>query len=278
MEETTVSDLDRELALRYGAYASLPTPYDPLLTETFGDSPAEEMDRLLDRFITQESRMLDLGCGAGQTLCRLAPQCREIWGVDLEEPLLRAAQQRVQAHQIINAHLILGDTTNPQVVAKLPDATFDVVFSRRGPFLTADLMQKLTPTARFVVELAQDSLGLKEIFGRKPFLPTDEFGDGYSWAIGHHKGLGLLPASVRSFYSASYFRDAEHLGQYLSTGSHLSNWWMEPKPFDPVQDRMALELYTRYNTTEKGIRVFQQRRIFVFYRASTNYYPVDSPV
>ncbi|GAB4459364.1 MAG: hypothetical protein OHK0029_21870 [Armatimonadaceae bacterium] len=275
MNKADSTEQDAELATRYGAYASFATPHDPVLTETHGDGPAEEMDRLLDRFTSPDSTVLDLGCGAGQTLCRLAPRCRAVWGIDLEEPLLRAAERRVQANGISNATLILGDTTHTETVARLPDGVFDLVFSRRGPFLTHDLMPKLTPDTRFVVELAQDAPGLKEIFGRRPFLPSDDFGDSFSWCIGHHKGLGLLPVSVRSFYFEQYFRDTEHLAAFLSAGSYLSSWWMPPKPFDPVQDREALSLYARYNSTGKGIRLIQHRKIFVFRRAETNYYPAD---
>jgi hypothetical protein len=46
---STLSDLDRELAGRHGSYASYPTEADPLLVETYGDNPADEVDRLLDQ-------------------------------------------------------------------------------------------------------------------------------------------------------------------------------------------------------------------------------------
>ena len=36
---------DREVAPRYGAYASFATPNDPFLTRFHGDAPAREFDR-----------------------------------------------------------------------------------------------------------------------------------------------------------------------------------------------------------------------------------------
>lgn len=266
---------DHELAQRYGAYAGFATDADPIATDTHGDAPADEMDRLLDVFATTDAQILDLGCGAGQTLCRLAPKVNMIWGVDLEEPLLQGAQRRIAEQNIANATLILGDTTDAATVAKLPDNTFNFAFSRRGPFLTSALMTKLTPNAHFLVELAQDALGLKELFGRKPFSPRDAFA-GADFAVSHHAGLGWLPVSVKDYYFEQYFRDAAHLEAFLITiPACFSNWWMERKPYDPEQDRDAFNVYVRYNTTPTGIRLTQRRKIYLFRRAQNDYYPVD---
>jgi hypothetical protein len=67
-----LNDLDEKLAHKYGRYASYQTPIEPVL-ETYGDAPADEVDRLLTIFAQPPSTILDLGCGAGQTLCRLKP-------------------------------------------------------------------------------------------------------------------------------------------------------------------------------------------------------------
>ncbi len=82
--------------------------------------------------------------------------------------------------------------------------------------------------------------------------------------------------SVKDYYYEQYFRDAAHLEAFLSTiRASLSNWWMEAKPYEPERDRDALNLYIRYNTTPKGIRIIQRRKIYLFRRAQTDYYPVD---
>lgn len=276
-DEVHLEHLDRELAERYGAYASFETSHDPIHVETFGDAPWDETDRLLDRTVKAESVVLDLGCGAGQTLCRLAPHCREIWGVDLERPLIEAAEARVQALEIGNARLIAGDTTHAATVDQLPDATFQVVFSRRGPFLTGDLMRKLTKDAVFLVELAQDAPGLKPLFGRSHVVPSNDYATG-DWCIGHHKGLGWQPVSVKHYYWDAYFRDAEHLGEYLKSGAWLSNWWQEERPYNPVTDRAALELFARYHATPQGVRFPQHRKIYLFRRYDTDFYPMDAEI
>src|SRR5271166_1496396 len=112
--------IDAELAPRFGAYASYVTSNDPFRTDFHGDSPAVEMDRLLGRFTDGDSKVLDLGSGAGFTLCHLAPRVSEIWGVDLDQELMRACRARVEALGITNARLILGDTPDPAVLTQLP--------------------------------------------------------------------------------------------------------------------------------------------------------------
>lgn len=95
-------ELDRALAEKYGSYASYPTATDPIF-ETHNDGPAAEVDRLLDCFVNPDVTLLDLGSGAGQTLCRLAPKVKAIWGVNQEADLHEAAQLRVASLGIENA-------------------------------------------------------------------------------------------------------------------------------------------------------------------------------
>jgi SAM-dependent methyltransferase len=275
----TLEERDRELARKYGGYASFTeTDGAPILTKDWGDSAADEIDRLLDRYTGPESIVLDLGCGAGQTLCRLAPCVHAIYGFDQEEDLLTAARERSASRGTTNATFLLGNVSKAEDVAELPDATITLAFSRRGPNLTGAFLPKLVPDALLVQELVseQDAAGLKEIFGRKPFLPRSH-GDA-DWLIGYYGGLEMLPVSAKSFWSEQYFRDAEHLALNLTQGATLSNWWMPPLPYEPERDRAALELYARYNRTLDGIRVLRHRRVYVFRRARVNYYPADHTI
>ena len=268
---STLADLDRELAVRYGSYASYSTDADPILVETYGDGPADEVDRLLDVFATPDSQVLDLGCGAGFTLCRLAPRVTAIWGFDQDADLLNAARQRVASLGLTNATLVLGNVAVPDDVARLPDDTFDVVLSRRGPNVNASLMPKLKPEAYVIQELFQDSLGLLEMFGRKSFLSA--VGDNPHWLVDEYSWLELFPVSVKTYYYESYFRDADHLAAYLSQKTALFSWPPPPLPYEEERDRAALELYARYNTTSKGVRVVNHRKVYLFRRAAVHYVP-----
>jgi SAM-dependent methyltransferase len=272
----TLEERDRNLARKYGGYASYTeTDAAPILIRDWGESAAGEVDRLLDRYVGPEATVLDLGCGAGQTLCRLAPRVRAIYGFDQEEELLTAARERAAFLGITNATFLLGNVSIPEDAAALPDGAITLAFSRRGPNLTGAFLPKLTPDALLIQELVseQDGAGLKEIFGRKPFVPRSH-GDA-DHLIGYYGGLEMLPVSAKSYWSEQYFRDADHLEANLRQGATLSNWWMPPLPYEPERDRAALELYARYNRTADGIRVLRHRRVYVFRRARVHFYPAD---
>ena len=264
MTDDTLQNLDRVLAQRFGAYASFPHESDPIMVRTYGDDPADEIDRLLDIFATPDCNILDLGCGAGFTLCRLAAKVRAIWGFDQECELLNAARLRAAQSKIDNATFVQGNVAIPEDIAKLPDDTFDVVLSRRGPDVNQDLMPKLRSDAIVIQELYQDPLSLLEIFGRKTFL-RDIWNNPHN-KVARYQRLNLFPVSIKEYFTESYFRDADHLVAFLSRPNAFLSWPMPPIPYDETRDRQALELYIRYNTTPDGIRMINHRKVYLFRR------------
>jgi SAM-dependent methyltransferase len=270
-----LNEIDQALARDYGNYASYPTSVDPVLVETYGDGPAEEVDRLLDRYARADSHVLDLGCGAGFTLCRLAPKVSSIWGFEQEEQLLAAARLRAEDMGLSNAHFVSGNASLDADAAQLADDTFDVVLSRRGPNVN-HFMPKLKAEAVVIQELVQGYLGLLEMFGRKSFLA--DIGDNPRWLIDEYSWLNLFPVSVKEYYYDSYFRDTDHLAAYLSQKTALYSWPMPAMPYVEARDRAALELYARYNSTPKGIRLINKRNVYLFRRTPVQYAPADSQV
>ncbi|MEZ4729780.1 MAG: methyltransferase domain-containing protein [Caldilineaceae bacterium] len=266
----TLAELDRALAVKYGSYASYVTDTDPVL-KTYNDGPADEVDRLLDRFAKPDVTLLDLGSGAGQTLCRLASKVKAIWGFNEEEDLHKAAQLRVANLGIRNATIVLGNVVKAEDIAQLPDNTFDVVLSRRGPDVNAELCKKLKSDAYIIQELYQQPLALHELFGRKPFLPT--VGDNPHWLVNQYLWLGFAPVSVKEYFFNGYFRDVEHLISHLHKEFQFIDWRMPPLHFDEEKDRTALDLYVRYNTTPKGIRLLCHRKVYLFRRTEFSYFP-----
>lgn len=120
-------------------------------------------------------------------------------------------------------------------------------------------MEKLTPDAYFLTEMWQNVLGINELLGRVSFLPSNQYGGG-DRAVNRHAGLGMQPVSVKHFYFEQYFRDADHLEAFLGTAFYLNG------SYDAAHDRNALELYARLNTTPKGVRVIQHRKLYLFRR------------
>jgi SAM-dependent methyltransferase len=273
MEKLT--ELDQALAQDYGNYASYATDVDPVLVETYGDGPAEEVDRLLDLYVRPHSNVLDLGCGSGFTLCHIARKVSSIWGFDQDERLLTAASLRAEDQGISNAKFVLGNAAHPGDTDHLPDDYFDLVLSRRGPNVNA-FMRKLKEDAFVIQELFQGFLGLLEIFGRKSFLA--DLGDNPRWLIDEYSWLNLFPVSVKEYYFDTFFRDIDHLAAYLSQKTLLYSWPMPPMPYEEKRDRPALELYARYNMTPKGIRLVNIRKVYVFRRTLVQYAPADPSV
>ncbi len=240
-------------------------------SKTYGDSPADEVDRLLDAYCKPDSRVLDLGCGAGFTLCRLASKVAEIWGFEQEPDLLEATRLRAAQLGLRNAHCVQGNVAvADEVNAGLPDAAFDVVFSRRGPNVNAAVLCKMKPDAIVIQELVQGTLGVKPLFGREPFLP--EVGHNPHWLIAQYAELDLLPVSVKDYFFDQFFRDADQLIRDLKAFL-LWDWTMPNHPYDETRDRAALDVYVQYNTTPRGIRVTHRRSVYVFRRTPVRRFP-----
>jgi SAM-dependent methyltransferase len=98
----------------------------------------ESLALLLDRLqITGGENVLEIGCGTGAVTLPLATAVGEqghVVAVDISEPMLNAARQRVGEGGAHNVTLHLGDA---QVMALEP-AAFDIATSRMGVMFFAD--------------------------------------------------------------------------------------------------------------------------------------------
>src|SRR5262245_19307879 len=120
-------------------------PDPPRASQSFVEKAGEAWVRMQDRTdalieplgrvaierlgVVAGERILDVGCGCGQTLLQLAERAGpsgQVLGVDISPPMLECARERVAGQPTIA--LALGDA---QVHAFAPGA-FDAVFSRFG--------------------------------------------------------------------------------------------------------------------------------------------------
>jgi SAM-dependent methyltransferase len=103
----------------------------------------ESLALLLDCLrLTGGESVLEIGCGTGAVtlpLARVVGENGRIVAVDISEPMLTAARQRIAEGGVHNVTLLSGDA---QVMA-LQQAAFDVATSRMGVMFFAD------PTAAF---------------------------------------------------------------------------------------------------------------------------------
>ncbi|GAB3971601.1 methyltransferase domain-containing protein [Actinoallomurus acanthiterrae] len=86
--------------------------------------------------ITPDDRVLDIGCGTGQTT-RIAARAAvrgHATGIDVSEPMLDLARRRMVEENLPNATFVLGDAQ----VHRFPAAAFDLAISRAGVMFFAD--------------------------------------------------------------------------------------------------------------------------------------------
>jgi SAM-dependent methyltransferase len=92
-------------------------------------------------------RILDVGCGCGQTTLSLAQAvapCGEVVGVDISRPMLAIAHQRSAGVSEVKFHAADAQT------AVLGEASFDAVYSRFGVMFFADPAAAFANLARAV--------------------------------------------------------------------------------------------------------------------------------
>ncbi len=91
--------------------------------DTIADATDRAAEELLAMFGPQ-STILDLGCGSGEMLARLAPAARAALGVDLSAVALGRARERTAALQNVTLH-----QTDGRSLAGVADGTIDLVYS-----------------------------------------------------------------------------------------------------------------------------------------------------
>ncbi|HLF26570.1 MAG TPA: condensation domain-containing protein, partial [Anaerolineae bacterium] len=93
--------------------------------------PAQEMREWVDQTVSRilalrPQRVLEIGCGAGLLLHRIAPQCESYWGTDFSPIALRALQDSLAASGLESSKVRLSCQTADDFEG-LPDQAFDAV-------------------------------------------------------------------------------------------------------------------------------------------------------
>src|SRR5215831_12366191 len=108
-------------------------------------------DLLLERSaVALDEKVLEIGCGTGAATVPLAEAVGErgrVLGVDISEPMLAGARERIAANGLGNVTLVRGDTQ----VYPFETGCFDLITSRFGVMFFADpvaAFSNLLPAAR----------------------------------------------------------------------------------------------------------------------------------
>jgi SAM-dependent methyltransferase len=127
-------------------WAAHPARYDAMIGEFNGPL-------LAAAGIAADGRILDVGCGAGQTTRLAAHRASDgkVVGIDLSAPMLERARRDAAAEGLANTTFEQGDAQ----VHPFPERGFDVVISRGGVMFFADhvaafanLRRALVPAGR----------------------------------------------------------------------------------------------------------------------------------
>jgi SAM-dependent methyltransferase len=112
--------------------------------------------------VQRNDRVLDIGCGAGQTTREAAriAEAGTALGVDISDAMIMRARERAEAEGLRNVTFEQADAQ----VRRFPSEQFDVVISRFGTMFFADpiaafsnLRRALRPSGRLVMMVWQNS-------------------------------------------------------------------------------------------------------------------------
>jgi ubiquinone/menaquinone biosynthesis C-methylase UbiE len=98
----------------------------------------EEHDRGVERLIrlanlNREDVVLDLGTGTGAVALAIAPQVREVIGVDPSQKMLEVARKKAHESHLSNVEFRMGSFTNPNIHEKV-----DMILSNDAFHVIAD--------------------------------------------------------------------------------------------------------------------------------------------
>jgi 2-polyprenyl-3-methyl-5-hydroxy-6-metoxy-1,4-benzoquinol methylase/uncharacterized protein YbaR (Trm112 family) len=124
-----------------------------------------EFARLLDRAISGNARILDLGCGTGQMSLYLARADRLVIGADLTRASLRLGAAAARRFQLDHVQFVETDLHRPG----LRRGSFDVVYSSGVLHHTPDPRASFARLAQLARPGGMIVLGLYNAFARIPF-------------------------------------------------------------------------------------------------------------
>lgn len=158
--------------------------YDSLIDENndpvFDPQPLKEyMDKwdgkaFLDALTLDDTKsILEIGVGTGRLALRIAPQCKEFYGIDISSKTIERAKENLQ--EFDNVTLLLGDIEKYSF-----DRTFDVVYSsltfmhiKNKKGVIDKISRLLTQGGRFVLSVDKSQNTVLEYGSRKITIYSD---------------------------------------------------------------------------------------------------------
>jgi SAM-dependent methyltransferase len=198
-------------------------------------------------------RVLDAGSGDGRFTLRVAPHFGQLVGIEVSRGMLDVAERRRAEQGIGNVRFDLRDASN----TSFPSASFDVVYSRRGPTGYGEFARLLKPGGSVLhVGIGEQDAGeLVRLFGRGQgfdFRSDSWLGRSRDW----QEAAGLRLVYAEEFVYDEYYPTYADLDRFLQGVPIFED-------FDPVADRELLQRYMSQAQTSKGIHLVRHRYVTV---------------
>lgn len=221
-----------------------------------GSDGEDEFDEELLK-IVRDKEVLDIGCGPGEFTLRVARRAKHVVGIDSSETALRLAKQNLSRTRLENIAFLKGKAERLQV----PEETYDVVFSRRGP--ASDSRRNLSEVRRVLTEGGtfmeicigeRDKQNIAGIFGRGQMLGF--VGQVSSVKRSWLEEVGFREARSRDYMGTEVFRSIDDLIVRLRTAPIIPS-------FDARKDGNLLETVETQCSTDRGIETPVHRVILI---------------
>jgi len=108
---------------------------------------------LTRKYLQSSDIVLDFACAAGKYALEIAPQVKEVWGIDISGEMINAAKRNATDRDIANVQFMQTEINDP----RLEDETFDVVLAYNilhlvedPPRVMAKIRELLRPKGIFI--------------------------------------------------------------------------------------------------------------------------------
>ncbi len=199
--------------------------------------------------------VIDIGCGWGEFTLSVARVASTVLGIDFSENAISRALENSKATRVGNVEFKLADARK----IALPDESFDLAFSRRGPAMESLLSiteaYRVLRRGELLIQQEggeRDKLNWTQVFGRGQNFP-------FKGTIAEEKKrllakAGFKSVDVREFEATEYFKTLKDVVMRLETTPIIPS-------FDRNKDRAFLEKLEKLCTDKKGIKTNEHRVI-----------------
>lgn len=215
--------------------------------------PDEDPEGRFQEIVTDlggpEKTLLDIGSGSGGFTLSLAPYYRRIIGIEPSDLIQKAIEEQQEAN-IKSVEFRRQDGYHTAFTG----ASFDVIFSRRGPYPRKEIDRLIRPNGHFVhIGIGyEDTRNLKDVFGRGQLF--NKRGSSLDWHKDNLQERGYYIHLLKDYLYDEYYKTFDDLNAFLDRVPIFED-------FGLAGDHALLKQYVADNTTSQGIWLGRHRYI-----------------